>query len=418
MKLTDEQEAAVAAAVDVLAPGGGGMLKICGPAGSGKTTLLGELIRRGGADAAVLAPTNRAAAVLRSKGAPEATTVHSACCLPVVVALHAEIEGVEKALAAGPLPAVRDALQARRADLLDRLAAAPPGGEEVSFDFRDPNSLADRPLLVDEGSMIGEEMLGWLRQSTGRGIVLIGDESQLPPVGDEPAWHGLPADVVLGRIHRTARESPIIAVATAVREGDEPRARRLAEAAGIIRGGPIAPVLSAEDAVEIVWRNERKRPGQRGWFRNERNAAHRAADCRGDWLEPGEPIIALQNWRANGIPNGTIYRVLSIGGEVRPGEKDRWRGPTYAAAVEPDGEPGKVIGVRIGREPGDGPGRLAEGSGWAHARAITCHRAQGGEWAKATVLDDFAIPGEDRRRWLYTSLTRSRSELRWVPARS
>ncbi|MBK8246330.1 MAG: AAA family ATPase [Gemmatimonadetes bacterium] len=48
-----------------------------GYAGSGKTTLIKHLIGEARGHIAVLAPTNKAAKVLRGKGVPQAQTIHS-----------------------------------------------------------------------------------------------------------------------------------------------------------------------------------------------------------------------------------------------------------------------------------------------------------------------------------------------------
>ena len=50
------------------------------------------------------------------------------------------------------------------------------------------------------------------------------------------------------------------------------------------------------------------------------------------------------------------------------------------------------------------------------AYAITVHKAQGSEWPRVTILDEFT--GEDRRRWLYTAITRASREVRIVPRTS
>ena len=49
--------------------------------------------------------------------------------------------------------------------------------------------------------------------------------------------------------------------------------------------------------------------------------------------------------------------------------------------------------------------KLSEATfGWA----ITCHKAQGSQWENVIVWDDGLGQGEaDRRRWLYTAITRA-----------
>jgi exodeoxyribonuclease-5 len=46
--------------------------------------------------------------------------------------------------------------------------------------------------------------------------------------------------------------------------------------------------------------------------------------------------------------------------------------------------------------------------GWA----ITCHKAQGSQWRNVIVWDDgMSKTEEDRRRWLYTAITRAEQGL-------
>ena len=45
---------------------------------------------------------------------------------------------------------------------------------------------------------------------------------------------------------------------------------------------------------------------------------------------------------------------------------------------------------------------------WDYAYAMTCHKAQGSEWADVIVLNEaFA----DKSRWLYTAVTRAQEHL-------
>ena len=68
-------------------------------------------------------------------------------------------------------------------------------------------------VLIDEYSMSGQTLLGWIdkrcRQATGiqdhifGGISLIffGDPAQLPPVGDKPLYHSLPSGIIAEQGH-------------------------------------------------------------------------------------------------------------------------------------------------------------------------------------------------------------------------
>lgn len=51
---------------------------------------------------------------------------------------------------------------------------------------------------------------------------------------------------------------------------------------------------------------------------------------------------------------------------------------------------------------------------WGYA--ITCHKAQGSEWGKVVVIDDglYRKDPDQRRRWLYTAVTRAADRLALV----
>ena len=63
-------------------------------------------------------------------------------------------------------------------------------------------------VLIDEYSMLGETLLGWIdkrcRQATGQqdevfgnvSIIVIGDPAQLPPVADRPLYRAKPSGVI------------------------------------------------------------------------------------------------------------------------------------------------------------------------------------------------------------------------------
>jgi hypothetical protein len=43
--------------------------------------------------------------------------------------------------------------------------------------------------------------------------------------------------------------------------------------------------------------------------------------------------------------------------------------------------------------------------------AITCHKAQGGEWNKVLVIEEnFPFDKEEHARWLYTAITRAQDK--------
>jgi exodeoxyribonuclease-5 len=89
--------------------------------------------------------------------------------------------------------------------------------EETMTWRRRPKLEADL-IIVDEASMVGWRTRKDL-ESYGIPIIYIGDPFQLPPVGDDESSVMDNLDFLLTEIRRQAEGSPIIKIATAIREG-------------------------------------------------------------------------------------------------------------------------------------------------------------------------------------------------------
>jgi exodeoxyribonuclease-5 len=144
-----------------------------GHAGSGKTSLIPH-IENMFYNVIVVTYTNKAALVLRNKGILGAITIHR-----LMYALE----------------------------------------DEKLMTWKKKDFLLDRPqlIIVDEASMVGEKIRKDL-ESYGIPVLYVGDPFQLPPVKESGSIMD-DADFTLTEIHRQAKGSPIIQVATAIREG-------------------------------------------------------------------------------------------------------------------------------------------------------------------------------------------------------
>ncbi|MBL3565327.1 AAA family ATPase, partial [Rhodovulum sulfidophilum] len=183
-----------------------GVLAITGKAGSGKTLLLAELVRaavEAGVEIvsgdyeskrrkerrtlAVLAPTNKAASVLRQRGVP-ATTIHRIIYTPVY---DPEYEKIAEWLTGecdrpeieGLTEAALDRAQAFYASVASVPGALAAAGLKGS-DFIKGWKRREDPLdigFVDEASMLDERQFDDLRELFPA-LVVFGDPAQLAPV--------------------------------------------------------------------------------------------------------------------------------------------------------------------------------------------------------------------------------------------
>ncbi|MEM9139794.1 MAG: AAA family ATPase, partial [Pseudomonadota bacterium] len=191
---------------------GATVLAVMGKAGSGKTVLLAELAhrltqaglatvradyeppkRQGRRSFAVLAPTNKAASVLRAKGVA-ATTIHRIIYTPVYdpefekLAEWLEGERTQRPTVEGLADAALDKAKAFYDDQPSVPGAFAAAGLRGS-DFITGWQRRDQPLdiaLVDESSMLDQAGLEDLKEIFGL-IVLFGDPAQLAPVGSRGA---------------------------------------------------------------------------------------------------------------------------------------------------------------------------------------------------------------------------------------
>ncbi|MFQ5566986.1 MAG: AAA family ATPase, partial [Paracoccaceae bacterium] len=297
--------------------GPGEVIAVTGKAGSGKTVLLARLAtrlaeiglaavtgdyeprRRTRRSFAILAPTNKAAGVLRGHGVP-ATTIHRIVYTPVYdpeyqkVADWLEGERKTRPQVEGMTEAALDRAEAfykQHGSVPGALAAAGVRGA----DFITGWTRRDQPLdiaLVDEASMIDEARLDDLREIFGL-IVLFGDPAQLAPINSqgEMVFETLPEPRRhhLARIHRQAAGNPILDLAHAL--GDpgldfaafEEMVRAAARDDDRVRIASRADAELMCTSPILVWRNKTRTRLIKA-FRQ----AHHIADDR---LVRGEPLI-------------------------------------------------------------------------------------------------------------------------------
>ena len=223
-------------------------MAVVGKAGSGKTLLLAELVRvlkATGIDIvsgdwegrrrkdrrtlAVLAPTNKAASVLRGRGVP-ATTIHRVLYTPVY---DPEYEKVAEWLAGqGERPviaALSDAAMDRAKQVYDATTSVPAALASAGLrgsDFITGCKRREDPLdigLIDESSMLDDRQFDDLREIFPF-LVLFGDPAQLAPVNQsgQMVFDKITGDdrLDLARIHRQEAGNPILDLAHALADPD------------------------------------------------------------------------------------------------------------------------------------------------------------------------------------------------------
>lgn len=375
---------------------------LAGYAGAGKTTLAKIIAESVGEDVLFCAFTGKAANVLRDKGCDNAMTLHAALYTPIEVdeAAIKEIEAsIEGAAIIGD-NALIDKLTKQLAEL--RLKQQKP-----RFSLNEDGYFGQARLcIVDEYSMLNNELIRDMVK-VGKKILYLGDPEQLPPVEGECS---IKPDLFIDEIHRQALDSPIIRYATMVRMGE--RLEYVDEPGFVFQ--PKSKVSSEEYMKAeqiIVGRNATR------WAWNRRMRERRGIVYPKDGLvpmpAPGEKLICLKNNQKLDLYNGMIC----FAADYRPAAENR-------IILDIERESGhRTNGLNVW--PGDFEGKKATYSEqmkrlerFDFAYAITAHKSQGSEFDSVLIYNEpIGQTTEDRRRWLYTSLTRARNKVTLVDPR-
>lgn len=433
------------------------VLAIVGKAGSGKTLLLAELVRavtEAGVELvsgdyegkarkdrrtlAVLAPTNKAASVLRNRGVP-ATTIHRILYTPLY---DPDYELIADWLAGqGERPKVEgladEALTRAKAfydahkSIPGALAAAGLRGS----DFIQGWKRREEPLdigFVDESSMLDEKQFADLKEIFPT-LVLFGDPAQLAPVGSS-------GDMVfdqledghrfeLNRVHRQDADNPILDLAHALADPavDFYRFEALVREAAarderVVWAERVEADLMARSPV-LVWRNATRIRLIQAW--------RGAYGATVDTLLPGEPLIC------DGIELPAKHRKKRIDLEARglvkgaqvvymgPGKKPGFSRLHVIGAEEPQVSAASIIKIEAPDEEEPFiPFAARMGAAFLHGAAVTIHKAQGSQWDQVQVFapDIYAAARSGRseagqpvwKRLAYVAITRAERRLLWV----
>lgn len=409
-----------------------------GYAGTGKTSLVGALIKALDASkrkTVVLAPTGRGAKVASGMSAHPAGTIHRRLFRPDM----SDASGMRYVVA--------------------------------------PNQSRDTLFIVDEASLIADSkgpdsllamLVKHVYSAPGCKMLLMGDEAQLPPVGQTTAYAMNPDRLrslglnphchVLDLAMRQDAESGIIHNATLMRHllyHPDTQLRPCIDMAGfkdvrVISSRELPDELVA--SYSSVGQEETLIITRANWRANDFNQAIRqqvfdydSPVSRGDRLviTKNDYFWGKQNGRNGLIANGDMAEVTWTGRT----EKVYGR---YFTEVELQFADGRIINAQLmlrslmtksssipreemerfmNRIMADTEGVLSEKIAAAlnspyynalqakYAYCVTCHKAQGGEWKHVYIdmggIDPEAL-GPEFYRWIYTAITRATQRVYFV----
>jgi len=473
IELTLEQSEAVEAIRRFFMDDATDVFVLAGSAGSGKTTMIARLVEIAAEmklSCALAAPTGRAARILGDKVAQatgwevQAKTVHSLIYWLDRLEVNVEAEAANDPGLRWFFPLAEDE-PAMSILIVDE--ASMVGDREVRGDvirFGSGRLLKDLVTFSRSRRRMGSD-------DRLVKLLFVGDPAQLPPVGEEEspalspqrleAEFGLTVSTFqLGTVMRQREGSAILERATEIRKAI---AADVFNAFSLEPDGEEIVRIESEVAFDVLERSVRSRGSSVVVVRSNAAALEYNRGIRerlwGDASRPvqvGEILLVNRNAHLVSLRNGDLVKVLDVtpaaerasvpvkgGGTVELSFRD-----ATVAYREADGTvvrlPCKILENLL-----DSPGReltpLEQRALLVHFRqrnpqlkprsrefaknlradpyfnavqvkfgyAMTCHKAQGGEWDE--VLVDFADVGGVRNRaffrWAYTALTRAKSRL-------
>lgn len=414
MELTPSQTQA-ADKIALLWMHGQEVITLAGPAGTGKTTVLkalaGEYFNE--VDHVVVAPTNKAASVLRGKGV-RAATLYSVFFIPVELPDgRVKFEPCDHWL-------VNE--KRRKAESGD-----PFGGEEPTLPFgkRDFAEV----VIADEASMLTSWVIRHLRRMC-KTLILVGDHHQLPPVNDQDNPEGFFCacnhDVALTEVLRQGGDSPILLLAGHIRERRFP--------GNLVKSFiPSQPFNAWYDGSQKILAFTNKNRRKINMLAREALGRKTVLPTKGDILVCNTNLdddifngtemvvdefkwVYLKDEPLNTSPVAEVWVTIDGVPSRKQVFMDMRR---FLEDLPEDKVPGKVVSVlkAISEKPD-----AIEGVSASYGYCLTAHKAQGGEWAEVCVLDERFVlnkvdpTGETCRRWLYTAITRASEKLTFTDA--
>lgn len=374
-----------------------------GYAGTGKTTLAKHLAESIGDGVLFAAYTGKAAHVLRTKGCENAATIHSLIYRSRDKS-KTHLKELEEQLAA-----LLSDMKDMTADFISQhpkvralhkaIDEEAKNASQPMFVLNKESIVKDAPLIViDECSMVDAQM-GQDLLSFGTPVLVLGDPAQLAPVGGAGYFtEGIRPDIMLDEIHRQAAESPILRMATKVRNGEPLEIGDWGLGCHVLpKGTKLDPERMLSFDQVLVGKNV------------TRHASNmKLRKLRGIY-DPypvlGDRLVCLKNNSELGLLNGAIFNVADVEG-VMDGK--------VHMSVNPE-DSLMSINVAALEHHFLGRGKELEKQYWLRSEAhefdygyaLTCHKSQGSQWESVCIFDESYCFRSQRNRWLYTAITRA-----------
>lgn len=396
MDLSRQQSAALDAVKTWFERGDSQVFRVFGWAGTGKTTIARQFADAIDGTVLFAAYTGKAAHVLREKGCLNAVTLHGLIYVPSSKSAERLRKLQREYLKAADAKKPERVLQTLR----EEIAAEQERLKSPSFALNDKSPLSSAQLLIiDEVSMVNQDMAEDLL-SFGVKVLCLGDPAQLPPVKGGGYFTDVKPDVLLTEVHRQASDSPVLALATEVREG---RGYANSPAGMVVPKGTLDIAALAEFDQVLVGTNRSRR------VINTRMREHLGFDDPLPMV--GDRLICTRNDSETGLLNGSQWFVESVA------PSDDGYGRIFLRLRSVDGD--EMVSCDAHAQPFLGEEipyfAMREAQCFEYAYGMTVHKSQGSQWDSVVLIDESRkFPAASRRAWLYTGITRAAKDLKVI----
>lgn len=267
---------------------------------------------------------------------------------------------------------------------------------QLEFIRKEPHFFIERLLIVDEISMVNEELLADLR-STNIPIIGLGDSAQLPPINGNSTILEKP-DIFLTKVYRN--DGGLLTLATDIRSNKQ--LKKQYENVSF-RSNILLDIDEIDAGSIVICRYNKTRRIMNLILRSYLYSFTKL-------IEIGEKLIILRNDRELGLSNGSIVTVIGLGvynkymnTQVLTVLDNENRAITFTANLK-----------TLTNQDDKTNWKTTKTLDVDYAYCITCHKSQGSEFKKVFVIKQ-GIAFDDWEKWYYTAVTRARQKLYIYP---
>lgn len=389
--LTTEQNEIVKGAIHNVKHGSEQVYQFAGKAGTGKTHVLHQIIEGIGVPmnrVACMAYIGQAAIVMRTRGLWNAKTAHSWIYDPVL----------------------EPVLDEHGKQLIDPLYNTPVF--KITFI---PSDMEDIDyIIIDEARTLPLSMKKDI-EDKGKPIIACGDQHQLPPVMDEPAYIRDDDTNIhyLTQIMRQGKGSAILHIADMVSEGI-PLSAGLYDNVLVIEQKDLTPEMIKYAQIVICGKNK-----TRDYYNNY--IRHDIIGCKTRLPQYGEKVICRKNnWNITvagiSLANGLVGTV------VKPPDVSMFDGKTFTMSFKPDLLGAYFPDLKCDYAYFTAPREQKEylkgskyhpGEKFEYAYASTTHLCQGSQYDNGIYIEEF-LNRDIQPNINYTAVTRFKKFLIYV----